>query len=143
MPFWKRPHESADWLSTVAFFEGFTSDELARVSALSTEVEASAGTMLMDQGDPGLECFVIVDGEASVYVGGNHVSTLGPGSMVGEMALVDHRPRVATVVADLPLRMLRFDARHFRQLLDEMPKASERVLRLLTERAQRNAAQPD
>ena len=54
--------------------------------------------------------------------------------MVGEMALVDHRPRRASVIADTDMRLLRFDARHFRQLLDEMPKASERVMRLLTER---------
>jgi CRP-like cAMP-binding protein len=57
--------------------------------------------------------------------------------MVGEMALVDHRPRTASVFAETDMRLLRFDARHFRQLLDEMPKASERVMRMLHERLQR------
>lgn len=134
MAFWKKPSESADWLAGVTFFEGFSSDELARVAALSSEVEAKSGAMLTDQGDTGLDCFVIVDGEASVYVGGMHIASLGPGSMLGEMALVDHRPRNATVLADSDMRLLRFDAKHFRQLLDEMPKASERVMNLLTSR---------
>jgi CRP-like cAMP-binding protein len=139
MPFWKKQGESVDWLDTVGFFEGFSHDELVRVHDLSTEVEAEQGALLCDQGDTGLDCFVIVDGSASVYVGGDHVATLPAGSMVGEMALVDHRPRTASVVADTAMRLLRFDARHFRKLLDEMPKASERVMRLLTERSKRNA----
>jgi len=139
--FWKKPNESADWLSGVAFFEGFSSDELERVAALSTEVEAKAGAMLTDQGDPGLDCFVIVSGDASVYAAGELLNSLSAGAMFGEMALVDHRPRMATIIADTDMKLLRFDAKHFRQLLDEMPKASERVMALLTTRLMRNEQQ--
>jgi CRP-like cAMP-binding protein len=139
MAFWKRPDEGADWLAGVAFFEGFSSQDLQRVAALSTEVEAPAGTVLIDQGDTGVECFVIVEGRASVYIANAHVATLGPGSMVGEMALVDHRPRSASVIAETDMRLLRFDSRHFRRLLAEMPKAEERVMALLTARLRTNA----
>jgi CRP-like cAMP-binding protein len=69
-----------------------------------------------------------------VFIGGEYVTSVPAGSMIGEMALVDHRPRVATVVANEEMKLLRFDARHFRQLLDEMPKASERVMTLLHDR---------
>lgn len=127
----RKPAERAALLTNVSFFEGFSDAELRRVSALSDEVRVHAGSVLVDQGDPGSHCFVIVDGTASVYVRGEHVAGLGPGSMVGEMALVDHRPRSATVVADTELDLLRFDAAAFRHLLDEMPKASERVMTLL------------
>ena len=54
--------------------------------------------------------------------------------MVGEMALIDHRPRTASVVATSDMRLLRFNSRQFRQLLTEMPKAEERVMMTLTER---------
>ena len=134
MGFGKKPAESADWLASVAFFEGFSAEDLSRVEALSTEVEAPAGTVLIDQGDAGVDCFVIVEGEASVIVSGAHVTSLASGAMFGETALVDHRPRNASVVADTDMRLLRFDAKHFRQLLDEMPKASERVMTLLHQR---------
>ena len=138
MPFWKKPHESADWLANVAFFEGFGSDELSRVLELSTEVEEPAGTLILDQGDTGQDCFVIVAGSANVFIGGEHVATLGAGSMLGEMSLVDHRPRTAAVVAETPVKLLRFDSQQFKRLLAEMPKAEERVLALLQARLQQN-----
>ena len=125
-------------LVDVAFFEGFTADELAKVADLADEVEADAGAELMDQGRPGQECFVILDGTANVFFSGEHIATLEAGSMVGEMALIDHRPRSATVVAQTPMRLLAFDAKAFKALLDEMPKASQRVMSLLNARAQEN-----
>lgn len=139
MPFWKKESESADWLANVAFFEGFSPEELARVAALGDEVEALAQAVLVDQGDAGTDCYVIVEGHAGVYKSGEFITQSGPGTMVGEMALVDHRPRTATVVADTDMKLLRFHAPQFRQLLDEMPKASERVMTMLHERLQRPA----
>lgn len=134
MPFWKRDTESVDWLANVAFFEGFDHDHLRRVAALSSEVESPAGTVLIDQGDAGVDCFVIVEGSVSVFQRGEFVASVGAGGVVGEMALVDHRPRNATVVADTDCKLLRFHAKQFRQLLDEMPKASERIMTLLHDR---------
>jgi CRP-like cAMP-binding protein len=134
MPLRRKPTERAELLSEVRFFDGFSAEELHRVSELSDEVELTAGSVLVDQGDPGTHCFVILDGIASVYVRGEHVATMDRGSMVGEMALVDHRPRSATVVADTDLDLLRFDSVAFGKLLEEMPKASERVMTLLRAR---------
>ncbi|MET0827129.1 MAG: cyclic nucleotide-binding domain-containing protein, partial [Acidimicrobiales bacterium] len=68
-----------------------------------------------------------------------HVAAIGSGSIVGEMALVGHKPRNARVVAETPMRLLAFDTRAFRALLDELPKASQRVMSLLNARAQENA----
>lgn len=134
MSFWKKPAESADYLSGVAFFEGFSSDELQRVAALSGELTLGSGAVLIDQGDTGVDCYVIVEGTASVKVRDEQVATLSTGDMVGEMALIDHRPRMASVVATSDMRLQRFNSRQFRQLLTEMPKAEERVMTMLTER---------
>lgn len=130
----RKPAERAALLAQVQFFEGFSDEDLRRVSELSDEVQVQAGSILIDQGDPGTHCYVILEGTASVYVRGEHVATLEAGSMVGEMALVDHRPRTATVVADFDLDLLRFRSDSFAKLLDEMPKASERVMALLRAR---------
>jgi CRP/FNR family transcriptional regulator, cyclic AMP receptor protein len=121
-------------LSKVAFFEGFTNDELSRVLQLAEEVEAESGAVLIDQGRVGQECFVILEGESGVYVSGEHVATNGPGSMIGEMALIEHRPRNATVVAETPMRLLAFDTAAFKTLLEEMPKAHDRVMEILAAR---------
>ncbi|MFA9565626.1 MAG: Crp/Fnr family transcriptional regulator [Acidimicrobiales bacterium] len=120
-----------EWLAQVAFFDGFTKDELARVIELAEEVDAEADAVLCEQGRVGQDCYVIVEGDASVLVRGEYVVTLHPGSMVGEMSLVDHRPRSATVVADEPMKLLRFDTKHFQTLLAEMPEANNRVMAML------------
>ncbi|NLA37348.1 MAG: cyclic nucleotide-binding domain-containing protein [Actinobacteria bacterium] len=123
-----------DWLTKVDFFSGFEPRELQRVLSLSSEVEAPAGTILIDQGDAGTHCFVVVDGSVAIYIGGEYVTSVAAGSMVGEMSLIDHRPRNASVVVEEDAKLLRFQAPQFRQLLDEMPKASERVMTLLHKR---------
>ncbi len=135
----RKPAERAALLSNVEFFQGFSDEELRRVVELGDELDVPAGAVLVDQGDPGTECFVILSGVANVYVRGEYVASSGPGSMVGEIALIDHRPRTATVVADSDLELLQFDSVAFRTLLDEMPKASERVMTQLRARLERAA----
>jgi len=134
----KKAKEAADRLRDVAFFEGFTDQDLTRVASLADEVEAEEGAELTDQGRPGLECFVILDGRASVLVAEEHVATLEKGSMVGEMALIDHRPRSATVIAETPMILLAFDTKAFSKMLDEMPAARQKVMVLLNDRLRDN-----
>ena len=132
--FGRKSKGDAEWLAGVAFFKDFSDDELARVAGLATEVDAEPGAAIIDQGRMGDTCYVIVEGDASVYISGEHVATLHEGSMVGEMALIGHAPRNATVIADTPMIMAAFDHKAFHALLDEMPKAKERVLETLNSR---------
>jgi CRP/FNR family cyclic AMP-dependent transcriptional regulator len=136
----KKAVDGAEKLRGVTFFDGFSDDELQRVAELADDVEAESGALLVDQGRVGQECYVILDGQAGVYANGEHIATVGPGMMVGEMALVEHRPRNATVVAETPMRLLAFDTRHFKQLLEEMPKAHDRVMEMLAARLQENSS---
>jgi CRP/FNR family transcriptional regulator, cyclic AMP receptor protein len=130
----KKAVDGAAKLAGVAFFDGFTPAELQRVAELADDVDAEAGAVLVDQGRVGQECYVIIEGHASVYVSEEHVATSGPGSMVGEMALIEHRPRNATVIADTPMKLIAFDTKAFKQLLEEMPKARDRVMETLAAR---------
>lgn len=132
-----KPVGDVAWLAGVPFFDGFSPEDLQRVLELGELVQAPAGTVLVDQGDTGTHCFVVVRGDASVYVRGEFVASSGPGTMVGEMSLIDHRPRTATVVADTDMDLLRFGIREFKLLLEEMPKASERVMTMLRARLER------
>lgn len=129
--------DSVALLAGMSLFADFSTEELDRVVQLSELRSFPAGSVLVDQGDPGTECFVIVSGTAGVYVRGEYVATSTPGSLIGEVALIDHRPRTATVVADSELSVLRFDSEAFRVLLEEMPKASERIFATLRERLDR------
>lgn len=127
----KKAHKPFDKLRDVSFFEGFSDDELQKVADLADDVEAEPGALLIDQGRVGQECFVILEGQAGVYSGEEHIATLEPGAMVGEMALVDHRPRTASVVAETPMRLISLDAKAFKELLETMPKVHDRVMETL------------
>ena len=134
----KKAVNGAARLRGPAFFEGFSDADLDRVAQLADDVEVEAGELLIDQGRVGQECFVIESGQAEVFVGEEHLVTVGPGSMVGEMALIDRRPRTATVVATTSMALLAFDTKAFQKLLSEMPKAEERVHALLAARIKAN-----
>jgi CRP-like cAMP-binding protein len=67
-------------------------------------------------------------------VAGERKGTIGPGEPIGEMALIDNRPRVGTVRAITAMKLLELDAGAFRKLLDEMPKANRAIMSKLSER---------
>ncbi len=126
------------WLGGVPFFSSFDDKTLANAAALGERVEAEAGGVLMDQGRHGDMCYVIVEGQAVVTMNGEWVATVGPGSMVGEMALVEHRPRTASVIADSEMVLVGFGTKEFRELLDTSPAVREEVLEQLNSRLRAN-----
>ena len=60
--------------------------------------------------------------------GGRKIASLGPGDYFGELALLDHQPRTATVTADTPMKVWVLDSRHFEGILDEIPGLARRLL---------------
>jgi CRP-like cAMP-binding protein len=104
-------------LAEVPLFAGCSKKELQAVARLSVPFDLQAGQVLTKEGTIGRECFVIVDGKANVSIGGTAVGALGPGSCVGELALLDGGPRTATVVADGPISVYVLSVAEFRSLL--------------------------
>lgn len=127
--------EYVDDLRHIALFARMSNADLEEVAELGEPVDAEVGAVLMDQGDVGVECFLVLEGEAGVMVAEEHVATIGPGSVVGEMALIGHRPRNAAVVAQSPMRLLAFNIVAFKRLLDDMPAARDYIYQLLEDRA--------
>ncbi len=127
-----------EWLKGVTFFGGFSDSELAEVAELGQRVEAEAGAELTDQGRYGDVCYVIVEGRVLISMNGEYVTSVGAGTMVGEMAILEHRPRNATVIAESDMVLVSFGTEEFRQLLERNPMAKERVLGLLNARIAAN-----
>lgn len=115
-------------------FSACTRRELQEISRLMDEARFEAGTTLMAQGRAGRECFVILEGEASVVMDSCEIARAGPGEIVGEMALLEQEPRCATVVAATPLRALVMTRPTFTAVLDASPAVARRLLRLLAQR---------
>jgi CRP-like cAMP-binding protein len=123
-----------DHLASVSLFSACSKKELQAVAKASDEIALPAGKLLCEQGSIGREAFVILDGTAGVRINGKPVTTLGPGACVGEMALLDHGPRTATVVADTDLKVLVIGAREFAGIVDEVPAIAHKLLRALATR---------
>ena len=127
-----------EWLATVGFFDGFTKPELEAVASLGERVDIESGSQLIDQGRVGDVCYVIVTGSAAVHIRGEFVTSVGPGTMVGEMALVEHRPRNATVTAETDMTLVGFGTTKFATLLARSPSTQDRVMTMLNDRLTAN-----
>jgi CRP/FNR family cyclic AMP-dependent transcriptional regulator len=115
-------------------FEHCSKKDLQRIAQIADELDLRQGKVLIREGDRGREFFVIVSGEVEVRRKGRKVATLGPGSFVGEMALLSKIPRTATVTAVTPLDVLVITDRAFLDLLDKVPELWLKVARALAER---------
>jgi CRP-like cAMP-binding protein len=115
----KPSRDRLELLRKVSLFKGLSSQELARVDRLVTTVQFDTGELLTKEGTVGRQAFIVLSGHAAVTIGGRSVATVGPGEMIGEMALLDGQPRTATVTALEAMNALLLDLRSFNSLLAE------------------------
>ena len=123
-----------DHLAKVPLFSSLTTRELQQIAKAADEVQIAAGTTIIQQGQTGREAFVIVDGSATVKRNGKRVTTLGPGDVVGELALLDHGPRTAEVTCDTDCTLLVLDARSFAGAITELPNLATKIMATLASR---------
>jgi CRP-like cAMP-binding protein len=121
-------------LKNVRLFSACNDKELGRIAALVDEIKVEPGRVLTQEGAPGGEAFVIADGKATATLRKKKLGTLGPGSFFGEMSLLDHGPRAATITADTPMHLLVLDPRGFVALVDDVPSVGRKIMRVLAER---------
>jgi len=98
------------------------------IAQLATHLEAPAGEVLTREGEEGREFIVLLDGEVEVTRGGQVIATLGPGSHFGEIALIAHGPRTATVTATTPVTVEAIGRSGFALALAEVPGLSDDLL---------------
>jgi CRP-like cAMP-binding protein len=93
-----------------------------------------AGQFLFQKGDPAEVMYVVRTGELQIGDGNIVYETVGPGGIVGEMALLDAAPRSASVKAISPVEVVAIDQRRFLFMLQQTPFFAIRVMRVLAER---------
>ena len=124
----------AERIGTLELFRHCTPKELSTVAGVADEVELAEGRVLCRQGEVANACYVVVEGEADVKVGDEIVGRVGPGESVGEMGLIDARPRSAAVVARSRMRLYVIDSRRFDGLLRNAPNITRSLLKELSGR---------
>jgi CRP/FNR family transcriptional regulator, cyclic AMP receptor protein len=115
-------------------FSTSSTKDLRMIRRALEEVTVPAGRMLTEQGTIGREFFLIVEGQASVKRNNRKVATLGPGQYFGELALLDRRPRSASVISDTELILLVLGQRQFNAVLDAIPALSRKLLAAMATR---------
>jgi CRP-like cAMP-binding protein len=115
-------------LARIPIFSECSNRELKAISKLVTPVEVKAGKVLVQEGEPGREFMIIVEGTASVLRDGQKIATLGPGDFFGELAVLAGVPRTATVTSDSDMVVEALNRREFSSLLDESPALAKQIL---------------
>ena len=121
-------------LKNVRLFSACNDKELGRIASLVDEVKVEKGRVLTKEGSPGGEAFIIAEGKASATLRKKTLASYGPGVLFGEMSLIDHGPRSATITADTDMHLLVLDPRSFTSLLDDVPSVARKIMRVLAER---------
>jgi len=120
-------------------FNNFSDAEIRLVVEKATYLTVPEGWAMMAENTPADKAYLILSGEVSVRRHGAEVARVGAGDLVGEMALVNHKLRSATVVSETPLEALHFTAETVAALNAEIPHFSEALTGATSERLQRDA----
>ena len=126
--------QKLELLKRTPLLEGLGRKEIEAVGILVDEIDVPAGRVLMRQGDPGREFFVLVSGTVGIERDGTRVRTLEAGDFFGEIALLDEGPRTATATTDGPTLLLVLGHREFHSLMDQFPAIRTCVLEALASR---------
>jgi CRP/FNR family transcriptional regulator, cyclic AMP receptor protein len=121
-------------LRNVPLFSGCSTKDLEKIAKAGDTITLPAGSVIIDQGQTGREAFVIIDGQATVRRNGKKITTVGAGAVLGELSLLDHGPRTATVVCDTECSVIVIDQRHFSGVLAEVPAIAQKLLASLAAR---------
>ena len=124
-------------LERVPLFAGLSHRDREKIARWSDSIDLPAGKHLLDQGRLPHEFFVIVDGEVEVLHDGQRLATLGPGEFFGEIALIEHGRRTASVVTTTPTTLAVMSPASFAAMRREMPEVALRIDDAIRERLAR------
>jgi CRP/FNR family transcriptional regulator, cyclic AMP receptor protein len=92
------------------------------------------GDFLFREGDRGEKVYVLLEGEMEILLGDLVLENAGPGTLIGEMALIDDSPRTANAVAKTSCRLAEIDRRRFHFLVQQTPHFATHVMKTLADR---------
>lgn len=121
------PDEKITWLAERPWWRDLPAEDLETLAATGDRVSVPAGRRLMTEGERGYESAVVITGELTVSHDDEHVATLGPGDVVGELSLLDHTPRTADVHTATDVELMVFSNRGLQRVLNASATVREQV----------------
>jgi CRP-like cAMP-binding protein len=128
-------HESrVEALRVVPMFADLSEDQLRLLAHHAEEVDVEANEVLVRQGDRGDKFILILEGGARVERDGQVLAHLSTNQFLGEMSLLDGKPRAATVTTESPGKVLVISTETFHSLMDSVPEFRDKLILVLCER---------
>ncbi|MCB1043002.1 MAG: 2-oxoglutarate dehydrogenase E1 component [Acidobacteria bacterium] len=124
----------AGYLRRLPLFSEMSHDDLMGLTEITERVGVSAGETLARAGQVGNDLYIILDGIVAIMRQGELISQLGAGEVVGELAVLDSRPRSADIVAQTALTLLRIRKADFEHLMDQRHGFTKAMLTTLAQR---------
>lgn len=121
-------------LKQAKLFEALSEGELRSIQTQVKTVKHPAGREIIVRGEGGVGFMTILDGTVRVETVQGHVRKLGPGDSFGEMALLDHEGRSATIRAESDVTLASIPEWGFKPFLLEHPEVMYRMLQTLSRR---------
>ncbi len=131
-----------EFLRHLQLFDHLSEADLEWLSAQAEPVTVEAGSNLMEEGAPGDAAYIVMDGEFEVIkksgVQNIVIAVRDPGAVIGEMALLDQAPRMATVHALRQSKVLKIRGETFQRLLSQSSTAALSILQTVSLRLRQN-----
>lgn len=108
-------------LNHIDRFSDLSDSEVKKIVSAGTYVTVPADWALMGEGTSADKAYLLIAGEVSVRQHGEEIATLGPGDIFGEMGIVNHKLRTATVISKSRLECLHFTREQIQELEKEIP----------------------
>ena len=128
------------YLRAVPLFADCDNHDLDVIGSAVTELAFNEGEVIMRAGSTAREMVIVLEGELSVLLGETEIATIGAGGFAGEMGLLTHSRRNATVAAKTKTRVLHLESRSFGNVLDEAPQIAVKMLPIVASRVVENNA---
>lgn len=131
--------ERFKYLSSMDLFQHFTEEELYTFFAENVEeVRIAGGDYLCHEGSPGDDMFILLEGELKISKQTKFITSIKPVEYIGEMALIEAKPRSATVQAVVDSILLRITRDQFRKYFSQRPESLFSMMRTLSQRIRLN-----
>ncbi len=129
-----KTEDKASALASVPLFDGISDESMARLAAVTGELEFEPGQFIVLQGQVGTGLYVILDGSVRVLRGSEELAQLGPMDFFGELSVIDQMPRNANVQAVESTRCLALASWDLLDLLESDPQLALNMIRGLVAR---------
>jgi flavin reductase (DIM6/NTAB) family NADH-FMN oxidoreductase RutF len=121
-------------LADAPVFGALPPDQLERLLGAGTERTYEAGETIVRTGELGDELYAVLEGRVRIERAGRTLATFGPGEVVGEVAVLDGRPRSADIVAEEPVRCLTVSRAALRAAIEAEPQVAWELLGVIASR---------